>query len=162
MCMQLTCTYYMLCNSDGSRLTVANNNNRSRVRVYMYGKYEFFSLCPQLYFHFAVSGIAGFSAVTPGDDSNSDGLSASAAAGIAVAITLLVSLPVGVVIGLCVAWCMRRRGRGATSGGTQQKMEQLQGAIYEEPGPVDTAIPLSDNQAYGHVNMHAEEELNIE
>ena len=154
MCMQLTCTYYMLCNSDGSRITVANNNNRSRVRVYKYGKYEFFNLCPQLYFHFAVSGIAGFSTVTPSDnsDSESDGLSASAAAGIAVAITI-VSLSVGVVIGLCVAWCMMRRGRGATSGGTKQKMEQLQGAIYEEPGPVDTAIPLSDNQAYGHVNM---------
>ena len=77
------------------------------------------SLCPQLYFRFAVSGIAGFSTVTPGDDSDSesDGLSASAAAGIAVAITLLVSLPVGVVIGLFVAWCMMRRGRGATSGG---------------------------------------------
>ena len=87
------------------------------------------------------------------DGGEEDGLSAAATAGIAVAVTAIVSLPVGVVIGLCVAWCMMRRGRGATSGGTRQKMEQLQGAIYEEPGPVDTAIPLSDNQAYGHVNM---------
>ena len=86
------------------------------------------------------------------DTGEEDGLSAAATVGIAVAVTAMVSLPVGVVIGLCVAWCMMRRGRGATSGGTQQKME-LQGAIYNEPGPVDTAIPLSDNQAYGHVNM---------
>ena len=108
------------------------------------------------YCHYALSGITDFSTVTPSDgcsDSKSDGLSASAAAGITVAISIIVLLPVGVVIGLCVAWCMMRCGRGATSRGTQQKMEQLQGAIYEEPGPVDTAIPLSDNQAYGHVNM---------
>ena len=108
----------------------------------------------------SLSSITDFSTVTPSDgcsdsdsDSESDGLSAGAVAGIAVVITLLVSLPVGVVIGCCSMWCMMRHGRGATSGGTKQKMEQLQGAIYEEPGPVDTAIPLSDNQAYGHVNV---------
>ena len=58
-----------------------------------------------------------------------DGLSAGAVAGITVVITLLVSLPVGVVIGCCSMWCMMRHGRGATSGGTKQKMEQLQGAM---------------------------------
>ena len=101
----------------------------------------------------SLSSITDFSTVTPSDgcsdsdsDSESDGLSAGAVAGIAVVITLL-------VIGCCSMWCMMRHGRGATSGGTKQKMEQLQGAIYEEPGPVDTAIPLSDNQAYGHVNV---------
>ena len=33
----------------------------------------------------------------------------------------------------------------------QQKMEQVQEAIYEEPP--GTAIPLSDSQAYGHIDM---------
>ena len=43
-------------------------------------------------------------------------------------------------------------GQGPTSKGPQQKTEQqLQGVIYEEP--VETAIPLSDNLAYGHVDM---------
>ena len=58
-----------------------------------------------------------------------------------------------------MAWCVRRRGkRGEGPAGnresTQQHMEQPQGVIYEEPGPglVDTAIPLTDNQAYGHIN----------
>ena len=63
------------------------------------------------------------------------------------------------VIGYWGAWCVRRRGkRGEGPAGnresTQQHMEQPQGVIYEEPGPglVDTAIPLTDNQAYGHIN----------
>ena len=30
-------------------------------------------------------------------------------------------------------------------------MEQLQDAIYDEP--LETVIPLSDNQAYGHVDL---------
>ena len=84
-----------------------------------------------------------------GSDSTSDGISAGAVAGLAVALTLLVALPVGVVLG----WCIWRRGRGQ---GTQQKMEKVQGAIYEEPvpGPVDAAIPLTDNQAYGQVKKN--------
>ena len=86
----------------------------------------------------------------PVDDSTSDGLSAGAVAGLAVALTLLVALPVGVVLGCSGAWCIWRRGRGPSGKGTQQK---VQGAIYEVPGPgpVDTAIPLTDNQAYGQV-----------
>ena len=58
----------------------------------------------------------------------------------------------GVVIGLGVSWWVRRHGQGPTSEGSQQKTEQqLQGAIYEEP--VETVIPLSDNLAYGHVDL---------
>ena len=75
-------------------------------------------------------------------------LSAGAVAGIVATVTLLLALPVGVVIGLGVAWYVMRRGRGPTSEGHQQKMEQVQEAIYEEPP--ETTIPLSDNQAYGH------------
>ena len=80
-------------------------------------------------------------------------LSAGAAAGIAVTVTLLLSLPVGVVIGLGVAWYGKRRGRGPSthSEGDQHKSQQVQEAIYEESP--ETAIPLSDNQAYGHIDM---------
>ena len=72
-------------------------------------------------------------------------LSAGAVAGIAVTVTLLLALPVGVVIGVGVAWYSKRCGRGPTSKGDQH---QVQEAIYEEPP--ETAIPLSDNQTYGH------------
>ena len=86
------------------------------------------------------------------DLSTDDGLSAGAAAGITFTITLLVALPVGVVIGLGVAWLAWRRGQTPTSEGQQQKMEQqLQGADYVKSP--ETAIPLSDNQAYGQVDI---------
>ena len=78
-------------------------------------------------------------------------LSAGATVGIAVTATLLLALPVGAVIGLGVACYGMRRGRGPTSEGGQQKCQQLQGAIYEEPP--ETAIPLRDNQAYGHCDI---------
>ena len=88
------------------------------------------------------------------DSTTTDGLSAGAAAAIAVALTLLVALPVGVVIGYFGTWWQRRGPRGQS---TQQKQEQLEldKPIYEElgTGPVDTAIPLSENQAYGQVNI---------
>ena len=67
-------------------------------------------------------------------------LSAGAVAGIAVTVTLLLALPVGVVIGLGMAWNVTRRSSSSES--HQQKMEQVQEAIYEEPP--ETAIPLSD------------------
>ena len=69
-----------------------------------------------------------------------------------MALTLLLSLPVGVVIGCSGAWCIWRRGRDQ---GTEVKMEQLQEGVYEvpDPEPVQTAIPLTDNQAYGQVNI---------
>ena len=53
----------------------------------------------------------------------------------------------GVVIGLGVAWWV------ATNENPQQKREQqLQGAIYKKPEEsVETAVPLSDNVAYGQV-----------
>ena len=78
-------------------------------------------------------------------------LSAGAAAGIAVTVTLLLVLPAGVIMGLGVALYGMRRGRGATSEDGQQKSQQLQEAIYEEPP--ETAISLRDNQAYGHLDI---------
>ena len=81
---------------------------------------------------------------------NDTGSATSLSAGATAGITLVVSLPVGVVIGLGVAWCVWRYGQGSTSESPQQNIEQLQGAIYEEPQEI--AIPLGDNQAYGHVN----------
>ena len=87
-------------------------------------------------------------------ESDGGGLSAGGASGIAVVVTLLVVLPVGVVLGCCGMWCVMRYSGGPTSGGGQQKVGQLQAAIYEEPSPVETAIPLTDNQAYGHVNRN--------
>ena len=87
------------------------------------------------------------------EESESAGLSTGAAVGIAVAITAIVLLPVGVALGCCGMWWYMMRC-GATSG---QKVAQLQAAIYEEPAtPAMKAasIPLTDNQAYGHVNMH--------
>ena len=66
--------------------------------------------------------------------------------GVAVAITALLSLPVGVAIGLCLPRCITR-----TSAGREKKAGQLGGAINEEPSPVETAIPITDNQAYDPV-----------
>ena len=91
-----------------------------------------------------------------GDDtckSEVEVLSAGAVAGIAVTVTLLLALPVGVVIGLGVAWYGKRCGQGPSihSEGDQHKSQQVQEAIYEEPP--ETAIPLSDNQSYGHFEM---------
>ena len=80
-------------------------------------------------------------------------LSAGAAAGITVTVTLLLALPVGVVIGLGVAWYGKRCGQDPSTHteGDQHKSQQVQEAIYEEPP--ETAIPLSDNQAYGHFDI---------
>ena len=89
-----------------------------------------------------------------GDDSQ---LSTSAVAGITFSITLLVSFPVGVAVGMCLLWCIWRRCSDG-SGGEREKekqQNQLQGAnaaIYEEPASVETAIPLSDNLAYGQIS----------
>ena len=86
------------------------------------------------------------------DESESNSLSAGAAAGITFIITFLVALPVGVAIGLGVAWLVCRRGRSHTSKGLQQKMEQQeQGTRYMKPPETD--ICLSDNQAYGQVDI---------
>ena len=86
------------------------------------------------------------------DDDNSVTLSTGGAVAIAIVLSILVSLPVGVIIGVCVTWCICK------SRGVQEKEQQLKEGtnvvIYEEPDvKIDTGIPLSDNQAYGHVNM---------
>ena len=59
----------------------------------------------------------------------------------------------GVVIGVGVTWYGKKRGQGPSihSEGDQHKSQQVQEAIYEEPP--ETAIPLSDNQAYGHIDI---------
>ena len=85
-----------------------------------------------------------------GDDSQ---LSTGAVAGITFSITLLVSFPVGVAVGMCLLRCIWR-GCSDGSGEKEKQQHQLQGAnaaIYEEPTSVETAIPLSDNLAYGHI-----------
>ena len=84
------------------------------------------------------------------DDSPS--LSTGGAVAITLVLTLLVSLPVGVIIGMCLSRCISK------SRGIQEKEQQLKGGtnvvIYEEPDvKIETDIPLSDNQAYGHFNM---------
>ena len=57
-------------------------------------------------------------------------------------------LPVGVVLGCCGMWCMMRRRHDHTFEHPKQK-KQVQEAIYDEP--LETAIPLSNNEAYGHI-----------
>ena len=84
------------------------------------------------------------------DDSRS--LSTGGAVAITLVLTLLVSLPVGIIIGMCLSRCISK------SRGIQEKEQQLKEGtnvvIYEEPDvKIETDIPLSDNQAYGHVNM---------
>ena len=84
------------------------------------------------------------------DDSPS--LSTGGAVAITLVLTLLVSLPVGVIIGMCLSRYISK------SRGVQEKEQQLKEGtnvvIYEEPDvKIETDIPLSDNQAYGHVNM---------
>ena len=73
-----------------------------------------------------------------------------------VTVTLLLALPLCVVIGLGVAWYGKRRGQGPSthSESDQHKSQQVQEAIYEEPPETAHAIPLSDNQAYGHIDIH--------
>ena len=89
------------------------------------------------------------------DDNSSSSLSTGGVVAITLVLTLLVALPVGVVIGVCITWCICK------SRGVQEKEQQHQSqgggtnvVIYEEPDvKIDTDIPLSDNKAYGHVNM---------
>ena len=88
-------------------------------------------------------------------DDNSPSLSTGVAVAITLVLTLLVALPVGVIIGVCITWCICK------SRGVQEKEQQHQSqgggtnvVIYEEPDvKIDSDIPLSDNRAYGHVNM---------
>ena len=87
--------------------------------------------------------------------SEEEALSAGVVAGIAVTVTLLLAIPVGVVIGVGVACYGKRRGQGPSihSEGDQHKSQQVQEAVYEEPPETAHAIPLSDNQAYGHFDI---------
>ncbi|CAI8034956.1 hypothetical protein GBAR_LOCUS19631 [Geodia barretti] len=81
-----------------------------------------------------------------------DTIAIGVAVAISTIISALVSLPVGVVIGSCATFfAMLRRGeRGERK---KKKKEGLGQAIYEEPvQSVETAIPISENQAYGQVS----------
>ena len=74
------------------------------------------------------------------------GLSTGGVVGIIISgLTLLVVLSVGGVIGclVIIKHQQKRKGQGANA------------VIYEEPmaGPVTTDISLSQNQAYGHVEL---------
>ena len=80
------------------------------------------------------------------DGANSGCISAAVIAG---AITLLLTLPVGVALGCCGMWCMMRRRHNHTLEKSKENMEQVQETIYDEPQ--ETAIPLSENEAYGHI-----------
>ena len=80
-----------------------------------------------------------------GDD-NGPNVDCVAASVIAGAVTLIVTLPVGVVLGCCGMWYMMRHRQGHTLERPEQKIEQMQEAIYDEP--LETTIHLSDNQAY--------------
>ena len=82
------------------------------------------------------------------DECKEERLSAGAASGITLVLTLLLTLPLGILIGCCARGsCYRRQAADNSNGKPQQPV----GAIYEEPGPVAAAIPLSENLAYGHV-----------
>ena len=89
------------------------------------------------------------------DEDDSVSLSIGGAVAITLVLTLLVSLPVGVMIGCYGMWCIVKSHKYNLQ---QEKEQQLHGGtnvvIYEELDvKIDTGIPLSDNQAYGHVNM---------
>ena len=100
-------------------------------------------------------------AITTSDscDDSCDQCSTSAvgtAVGISVGVTLVVAFPLGVVVGLCGTICLLKRKRGcktdSPSGCEGDKREE----VYEEPvaiAPVETVFSLSDNQAYGKVNI---------
>ena len=49
-------------------------------------------------------------------------------------------------------------GRGPAAKSQDQKSKQLQEAIYDEP--LQTAIDLTHNQSYGHMNVKKENLIN--
>ena len=69
-----------------------------------------------------------------------NGLSVSATTG----IILLLAMPVGVVIGLDVEWYNVSHVQGPTRG---------QQSVISCRKPLETAIPLRDNQSYGHLDI---------
>ena len=93
--------------------------------------------------------------ITDSDDGNSDSLSIGDAVAITLVLSILVSLPVGVMIGCYGMWCiMKSHKYNLQQEKEQQLKEGTNVVIYEEPDvKIETDIPLSDNQAYGHVNM---------
>ena len=99
------------------------------------------------------AGASGIPTDTTGGGGGNNVLSPEATAGIAVGVILLVVVPVGVVLGCCGMWfIMRSRGKKDLHGNEGERREL--GAIYEDPSPppaVETAITISENEAYGQV-----------
>ena len=92
-------------------------------------------------------------------DERCDTLSVSVVAttaGISVVVTLVVAVPVGVVLGCCGTLCLRKRRRGFKTDSPLGSEGDKKEDAYEEPvavAPVETVFSLSDNQAYGKVNI---------
>ena len=78
-------------------------------------------------------------------------------AGISVGVTLVVAFPLGAVVGFCgTILCLMKRKRGFKTDSSSGHEEDKREEVYEEPvavAPVETVFSLSDNQAYGQVNI---------
>ena len=63
--------------------------------------------------------------------------------GVSVAGVVIIATPIGAIIIVVIVVVRHKR-----------KKKEKNEVIYEEPDiKIETDIPLSDNQAYGHVNM---------
>ena len=113
--------------------------------------YSAYLSSPLHYIVLSGAGASGIPTDTTGGGDNA--LSPEAAAGIAIGVSLLVAVPVGVVLGCCGMWfIMRSQGKKDLHGNEGEKREL--GAIYEDPNlppAVETAITISENEAYGQV-----------
>ena len=108
------------------------------------------SLAANQAYCYTINGFSADDEAGPATGDGGGGGEGRISTAVAVVVTMLVVLPVGVVIGCCGMWWMMKRGGG---GGGVEKREM--GAIYEEPvAAVETAIPLTHNEAYGHIPSH--------
>ena len=82
------------------------------------------------------------------DKAKEESFSALTASGITFILTVLFSFPLGAFTVCCVLWC---RNQTILTG--SKKPQEQQHVVYEEPLPIETAIPMSDNLAYGHVQQ---------
>ena len=73
-------------------------------------------------------------------------------AGIAVVLSLLVVLPGGMFLGCCGMWCLiseRERRHHFSDKGSESREE----SHYDVPGPIQSAITVTHNQAYASGNQ---------
>ena len=134
-----------------SMTTIINAENSSPLQEIQMGVYTRLYL---LISHLVITTfIHLFSDITPLNLKDDNCFSAGAAAGITAVTCLLVTVSVFVGIGGCV-WCKVKRGQGSIVEVPQQKIKQMQEAIYDELlGP---GIVVRDNQAYDHSNVNRE------